>query len=73
MEWCITHHIRAQYIETTLQYTEMKYSICSLYKVERVLEAVSGFTNPAKPGIAKDLIEADVIAGRLLQTSLTHF
>ena len=26
MEWCITHHIRAQYIETT---TEMKYSICS--------------------------------------------
>ena len=48
-------------------------------KVERVLEAVSGFTNPfsysfqdnelyflsfgvpAKPGIAKDLIEADGI------------
>ena len=29
MEWCITHHIRAQYIETTLQYTEMKYSVCS--------------------------------------------
>ena len=28
MEWCITHHIRAQYIETTLQCTEMKYSIC---------------------------------------------
>ena len=27
MEWCITHHIRAQYIETTLQCTEMKYSI----------------------------------------------
>ena len=25
MEWCITHHIRAQYIETTLQCTEMKY------------------------------------------------
>ena len=24
MEWCITHHIRAQYIETTLQWTEMK-------------------------------------------------
>ena len=22
MEWCITHHIRAQYIETTLQCTE---------------------------------------------------
>ena len=29
MEWCITHHTRAQYIETTLQCTEMKYSICS--------------------------------------------
>ena len=29
MEWCITHHIRAQYIDTTLQCTEMKYSICS--------------------------------------------
>ena len=29
MEWCIAHHIRAQYIETTLQCTEMKYSICS--------------------------------------------
>ena len=29
IEWYITHHIRAQYIETTLQCTEMKYSICS--------------------------------------------
>ena len=29
MVWCITHHIRAQYIDTTLQCTEMKYSICS--------------------------------------------
>ena len=29
IEWCITHHTRAQYIETTLQCTEMKYSICS--------------------------------------------
>ena len=29
MEWCITHHISAQYIETSLQWTEMKYSICS--------------------------------------------
>ena len=29
MEWCITHHIRAQYIKTTLQCIEMKYSICS--------------------------------------------
>ena len=29
MEWCITHHIRAQYIETTIQCTELKFSICS--------------------------------------------
>ena len=29
MEWCITHHIRAQFIQTNLQCTEMKYSICS--------------------------------------------
>ena len=60
-------------------------------RVERVLEAVSGFTNPfsssfvdnepyflsfcvpAKSGKAKDLIEADNIAERLLQTSLIHF
>ena len=55
----------------------MKYSICSDAKKKRILEAVSGFSNPfsssiegnelyflsfgvpAKPGIAKDLIEAD--------------
>ena len=29
IEWCIAHHIRAQYIETTLQCKDMKYSICS--------------------------------------------
>ena len=29
MELYITHFIRAQYIETTLQCTEIKYSICS--------------------------------------------
>ena len=29
MELCITRHIRAQYIETTPQCTEMIYSICS--------------------------------------------
>ena len=46
MELCITHYISAQYIETTLLYTEMKYSVCSDAKVERVLEAVSGYTNP---------------------------
>ena len=82
MEWCITHHIRAQYIETTLQCTEIKYSICS-----DVLETVSGFTNPfsssfednevyflsfsvpAKPGIAKDLIEVDDIGRK----AVAHF
>ena len=31
------------------------------------------FGVPAKPGIAKYLIEADDMAGRLSQTSLTHF
>ena len=29
MEWFITHHIRAQYVETTLQCTAMRYPICS--------------------------------------------
>ena len=29
MKWCITYHISAQYIETTLQCNEMKYSVCS--------------------------------------------
>ena len=29
MEWCITHRIRAQYAETTLQCTKLKYPICS--------------------------------------------
>ena len=31
------------------------------------------FGVPAKPGIAKDLIEVDDIGRKLLQTSLTHF
>ena len=77
MYWCLTHHIRAQYLETTLQITETSNLLRC--KVERVLEAVSGLTNhfsssfednelyflsfsvPAKPDIAKDLIEADDI------------
>ena len=48
MEWWITHHIRVQYVEITLQCIEMKYPICWGCKVEQVqlLEAVSGFTNP---------------------------
>ena len=86
MEWCITHHIRAQYIETTLQCAEMKYSICSV-----VLKAVSGFTNhfsssfedneqnflsfgvPAKFGIAKDLIEADDIGRKAVEDFIGSF
>ena len=46
MEWCITHHIRAQYIETTLQCTNEIFNLLRC-KVERVQEAVSGFTNPS--------------------------
>ena len=46
MEWCITRHNRAQYIETTLQYIEINVFNLLRCKVERVLEAVSGFTNP---------------------------
>ena len=86
MKWCITHHIRAQYIETTLQCTELLRC-----KVERVLEAVSGFTNafsssfednelyflsfgvPAKPGIAKDLIEADDIGRKAVADFIDSF
>ena len=29
MDWCIIHHVRAQYIKTSLQWTEMKYSTCT--------------------------------------------
>ena len=41
MEWCITHHIRAQYIETTLQCNEMKYSICSPILLGLVLKTMN--------------------------------
>ena len=75
MEWCNTHHIRAQYIENTLQCTEMKYSICSDAKKTSTRGSfwlhqtfyssfednelyVLSFGVPAKPGIAKDRIEA---------------
>ena len=75
MEMCSSHHIRAQYIEI---------SNLLRCKVERVQEAVSGFTNPfcsnfednelyflsfgvpPKPGITKDLIEADDIGRKAL-------
>ena len=43
MEWCITHHIRAQYIETMHWNGIFNLLKC---KVEWVLRAVSGFTNP---------------------------
>ena len=45
MEWCITHHIRAQCIETSLQWTPNEIFNLLRCKVEVVLEAVSGFTN----------------------------
>ena len=80
MEWCITNQIRAQYVETTLHCTEMKYPICSDAKWNEYLrQLIFGFTNPfsssfednglyflsfgvpAKPGIAKNLNEAEVI------------
>ena len=81
MEWCITHHIRAHYVETILLNEISNLLRC---KVERVLEAVSGFTNPfsssfednelyflsfgvpAKPGMAKDLFEADDIGRKVV-------
>ena len=77
MEWCITHHIRAQQNNSSMHLNEI-FNLLRC-KVERVLEAVSGFTNPcsssfednelyflsvgvpAKPGIANALIEADDI------------
>ena len=79
MEWCITHHIRAQNIETTLQCTEMKIIQSAQMQSRTSTRDSLGFTNPfsssfevdelyflsfgvpAKPGIAKYLIEADDI------------
>ena len=96
--WCITPHIRAKYVEATLQRTEMSSDEISSHKdlrpaqmqssehdVKRVLEATSGFTNPfsssvednelyclssgvpAKPDIAKDLIEAQDIGRKAME------
>ena len=86
MEWCITHHIRAQYIETTLR------NIQSAQIQSRMsTKGISGFTNPfsssfednelyflsfgvpAEPDIAKELMRLVTLTGKLLQTSLTHF
>ena len=76
MEWYITHHIRAQYIETTLQCWNEVFNLLRC-KVEQVLEAVSGLTNHFSSSFEdnelyflsfrvpakpdKDLIEADDI------------
>ena len=46
IEWCILHHIRAQYIETTLQLHRYEIFILLRCQIDRVLEAVSGFSNP---------------------------
>ena len=82
MEWCITHHIRAQYIETTLQCTEMKYEYQRQFQASPILLvlvlktmncAFLSFGVPAKPGIANILLRLMTLAGRLLQTALNHF
>ena len=57
--WCMTRHLRAQYVEATLQRTEMSNDEVSVHKdlrtsqiqsseqdVKRVIAAISGFTNP---------------------------
>ena len=44
----------SQYIETTLQCTEMRIFNLLRCKVERVLEAVSGFTNPFSSSFEDD-------------------
>ena len=44
MEWCITHHIKAQCMKTTLQCIEIFNMLRC--KVEQVIEAVSGFIYP---------------------------
>ena len=57
--WCMTRHFRAQYVEATLQRTEMSNDEVSVHKdlrtsqiqnseqdVKRVIVAISGFTNP---------------------------
>ena len=77
MEWCITHHIRAKYIETTLQCTEIKSAQmqsrnstrgsfcltnpCFSSSFEDNEVNFLSFGVPAKPGIANDLIEANDI------------
>ena len=57
--WCMTRHLRAQYVEAILQRTEMSNDEVSVHKdlrtsqiqnseqdFKRVIAAISGFTNP---------------------------
>ena len=79
MEWCFTHHIRAQYIETTLQCTEMKFEYKRQFQASPihlvlVLKTMNcAFCVPAKPGTANILLRLMKFVGRLLQTALNHF
>ena len=65
--WCITRHLRAQYVEASLQRTDMSYDEASVHKdlgvsqiqnserdVKRVLEAIAGFTNPFSSDVNPD-------------------
>ena len=57
--WCVTRHLRAQYVEASLQHTKMSFDETSIHKdlrvsqiqsterdVKRLTDAISGFTNP---------------------------
>lgn len=61
---CITRHLRVQYVEATLQRTEMSSGEISSHKnlrpaqmqnsehdVKRVIEAIAGFANPFSSGV----------------------
>ena len=65
--WCLTRHLRAQYVEASLQQTEMSYDESSVHKdlrvsqiqnserdVKRVLEVIAGFTNPSSSDVNPD-------------------
>ena len=54
MKWYITHHIRAQYVEHLFNAL-----LCSSFEDNELF--FLSFCVPAKPSIAKDLIEADDI------------
>ena len=98
--WCITRHLRAQYVEATLQRTEMSSDEVSSHKdlrpaqkqkseddVKRVIDAISGFTNPFSSDVdgnslyclssgipAKPEIEKDLLEATAIgQTAMKEF